>query len=95
MKCPECEGEMEIRKEARLGLDVEVSTCPKCGEREVSFQSIGRLLNKPCDTCQGDGVIEVCPRGHTTGCDCDGRTICCPDCDGSGTGPPEDEDEET
>lgn len=52
------------------------------------------MTMRPCGNCHGDGVVEVCPVGHSAGCDCAGRTICCPDCDGSGEEQADDDEDE-
>lgn len=39
-----------------------------------------------CPRCEGEGGYQVCRRGHSYGCDCDGVSVQCKDCEGSGTG---------
>ena len=51
--CPQCEGRGEVRsvRQTMLGQMVNVSACPRCrGE--------GRIVETPCETCQGDGRTE-------------------------------------
>jgi molecular chaperone DnaJ len=51
--CPQCGGSGEVRQvhTTMLGQMVNVSACPRCrGE--------GRIIEKPCLTCHGDGRVE-------------------------------------
>jgi molecular chaperone DnaJ len=51
--CPQCQGRGEIRtvRQTMLGQMVNVTACPRCrGE--------GRIIDSPCQTCQGDGRTE-------------------------------------
>ena len=67
--CPQCDGRGEVRsvRQTMLGQMVNVSACPRCrGE--------GKIVETPCETCQGDGRTErkrtlrvTIPRGHRRG----------------------------
>ncbi len=54
VRCPECNGQGQVRRMARsiFGQVVNVATCPRCrGE--------GQVVEYPCATCQGSGRTEV------------------------------------
>jgi molecular chaperone DnaJ len=51
--CPQCNGRGELRsvRQTMLGQMVNVNACPRCrGE--------GRIVDSPCETCDGDGRTE-------------------------------------
>jgi molecular chaperone DnaJ len=59
--CPQCQGRGEVRavRQTMLGQMVNVTTCPRCrGE--------GKLIETPCETCQGDGRVERRRSLHVT-----------------------------
>jgi molecular chaperone DnaJ len=54
IRCPQCSGTGEIRKQQQtfLGSFVQVTTCPRCrGEREI--------ITVPCSECHGKRVVHV------------------------------------
>ena len=51
--CPQCHGSGQVQKVTRtpLGNFSQISTCPHC-------QGSGQIIEKPCKTCLGHGMIE-------------------------------------
>lgn len=51
--CPQCHGTGQVQRVTRtpLGNFSQISTCPHC-------QGSGKIIEKPCKTCSGHGMIE-------------------------------------
>jgi len=47
---------------------------------------------KQCESCRGEGWVEVCQHRHAGSCPCATRRETCPDCDGSRTRPLTDDE---
>jgi molecular chaperone DnaJ len=54
VQCPQCNGSGQVRRAVQsiFGQVVNVSGCPRC-------QGEGRIVEKPCRTCRGQGRVEV------------------------------------
>lgn len=46
MKCGDCETNMEVKRENRLGERVQIYTCPNCGQSLISLDDAVRIQRR-------------------------------------------------